>query len=173
MFKRQAGVEMIHVPYKGSGPAMTDLMGGQVLTMVETVPAALPHIRAGKIRPLAVTTAQRISMLPDVPTATEAGLPGFEVSSLFGILAPAGTPKEIITRLNSEITKLLSLPEVKEQLLAQGAFSVTTHTRAGCRPCPSGGRDVGQGDQGSERQAGLMAARALRRSLIGSEALQP
>ncbi|MEO8653548.1 MAG: tripartite tricarboxylate transporter substrate binding protein [Ramlibacter sp.] len=126
MFKRQAGVEMIHVPYKGSGPAMTDLMGGQVLTMVETVPAALPHIRAGKIRPLAVTTAQRISMLPDVPTATEAGLPGFEVSSLFGILAPAGTPKEIITRLNSEITKLLSLPEVKEQLLAQGAFSVTT-----------------------------------------------
>jgi tripartite-type tricarboxylate transporter receptor subunit TctC len=90
------------------------------------VPAALPHIRSGKIRPLAVTTAQRISMLPDVPTATEAGLPGFQVSSLFGILAPAGTPKEIITRLNGEITKLLTLPEVKEQLLAQGAFSVTT-----------------------------------------------
>lgn len=126
MFMRQAGVQMIHVPYKGSGPAMVDLMGGQVLTMVETVPAALPHIRAGKIRPLAVTTAQRISMLPEVPTAAEAGLPGFEVSSLFGILAPAGTPKEIIIRLNSEITKLLALPEVKEQLLSQGAFAVTT-----------------------------------------------
>lgn len=126
MFKRQAGVDMIHVPYKGSGPAMTDLMGGQVLTMVETVPAALPHIRAGKIRPLAVTTARRISMLPEIPTASEAGLPGFEVSSLFGILAPAGTPREIINRLNAEITKLLTLQEVKDQLLAQGAFSVTT-----------------------------------------------
>ena len=126
LFKRSAGVDMIHIPYKGSGPAMTDLIGGQVLTMVETVPAALPHIRAGKLRALAVTTPQRIAMLPDVSTTAEAGMPGFEVSSLFGILAPAGTPKEIITRLNAEITKLLQLPDVKEQLLAQGAFAVTT-----------------------------------------------
>ena len=126
MFKRSAGVDMMHVPYKGSGPAMTDLIGGQVLTMVETVPAALPHIKAGKLRPLAVTTPQRISMLPDVPTAGEAGLPGFEVSSLFGILAPAGTPRQIVARLNAEILKLLALPEVKEQLLAQGAYTVTT-----------------------------------------------
>lgn len=126
MFKRSAGVEMIHIPYKGSGPAMTDLMGGHVLTMVETVPAALPHIKAGKLRALAVTTPQRISMLPDVPTTAEAGMPGFEVSSLFGILVPAGTPKEIIVRLNAEITKLLMIPEVKAQLLAQGAYTVTT-----------------------------------------------
>ena len=117
---------MVHIPYKGSGPAMTDLIGGQVLTMVETVPAALPHIKAGKLRALAVTTPQRISMLPDVPTASEAGLPGFDVSSMFGILAPAGTPKEIITKLNAEITKLLAMPEVKEQLLSQGAYSVIT-----------------------------------------------
>ena len=126
MFKRRAGVDMIHIPYKGSGPAMTDLMGGHVLTMVETVPAALPHIKAGKLRALAVTTPQRISMLPDVPTTAEAGMPGFEVSSLFGILVPAGTPKEIIIRLNAEITKLLTLPDVKAQLLAQGAYTVTT-----------------------------------------------
>jgi tripartite-type tricarboxylate transporter receptor subunit TctC len=126
MFKRSAGVDMMHVPYKGSGPAMTDLIGGQVLTMVETVPAALPHIKAGKLRPLAVTTAQRISMLPDVPTAGEAGLPGFEVGSLFGILAPAGTPREIVARLNTEVLKLLALPEVKEQLLAQGAYAMST-----------------------------------------------
>jgi tripartite-type tricarboxylate transporter receptor subunit TctC len=126
LFKRTAGLDMMHIPYKGSGPAMTDLMGGHVLTMVETVPAALPHIKAGKIRPLAVTTAQRISMLPDVPTAAEAGLPGFEVSSLFGILVPAGTPQPIIARLNAEITKVLSLPEVKQELLQQGAYSVTT-----------------------------------------------
>ena len=126
MFKRSAGVDMVHIPYKGSGPAMTDLIGGQVLTMVETVPASLPHIKAGKLRALAVTTPQRISMLPEVPTAAEAGLPGFEVSSMFGILAPAGTPKEIVARLNTEITKLLAMPEVKEQLLSQGAYSVIT-----------------------------------------------
>ena len=126
MFKRSAGVDMVHIPYKGSGPAMTDLIGGQVLTMVETVPAALQHIKAGKLRALAVTTPQRISMLPDVPTAGEAGMPGFEVSSLFGILAPVGTPRPIVVRLNAEITKLLAMPEVREQLLAQGASSVIT-----------------------------------------------
>ena len=126
MFKRGAGVDMVHIPYKGSGPAMTDLIGGQVLTMVETVPAALPHIKAGKLRALAVTTPQRISMLPDVPTAGEAGMPGFEVSSMFGILAPVGTPREIVVRLNTEITRLLATPEVKEQLLSQGAYSVIT-----------------------------------------------
>lgn len=126
MFKRSAGVDMVHIPYKGSGPAMTDLIGGQVLTMVETVPAALQHIKAGKLRALAVTTPQRISMLPDVPTAGEAGMPGFEVSSMFGILAPAGTPRPIVVRLNAEITKLLAMPEVREQLLAQGAYAVIT-----------------------------------------------
>lgn len=126
MFKRSAGVDMVHIPYKGSGPAMTDLIGGQVLTMVETVPAALQHIKAGKLRALAVTTPQRISMLPDVPTAGEAGMPGFEVSSLFGVLAPVGTPRPIVVRLNAEITKLLAMPEVREQLLAQGAYAVIT-----------------------------------------------
>jgi tripartite-type tricarboxylate transporter receptor subunit TctC len=123
LFKRVAGLDMMHVPYKGSGPAMTDLMGGHVLTMVETVPAALPHIKAGKIRALAVTTAQRISMLPDVPTATEAGLPGFEVASLFGILVPAGTPAAIVTRLNAEINKVLAMPETRQELLTQGAYA--------------------------------------------------
>ncbi len=123
LFKRVAGLDMMHVPYKGSGPAMTDLMGGHVLTMVETVPAALPHIKAGKIRALAVTTAQRISMLPDVPTASEAGLPGFEVASLFGILVPAGTPAAIVNRLNAEINKVLTLPETRQELLTQGAYA--------------------------------------------------
>jgi tripartite-type tricarboxylate transporter receptor subunit TctC len=123
LFKRVAGLDMMHVPYKGSGPAMTDLMGGHVLTMVETVPAALPHIKAGKIRALAVTTAQRISMLPDIPTASEAGLPGFEVASLFGILVPSGTPVAIVTRLNAEINKVLAMPETRQELLTQGAYA--------------------------------------------------
>ena len=126
LFKRAAGVEMLHVPYKGSGPAMADLMGGQVLTMVETVPAAQGFIKAGKLRALAVTTPERISMLPEVPTAGEAGLPGFVVSSMFGVLAPANTPREIVDRLNSELVQILKMPEVKEQLLQQGAYALST-----------------------------------------------
>jgi len=126
LFQRRAGLQLLHVPYKGSGPAMTDLVGGQVLMMVETVPASLPFIKSGKLRALAVTTPQRISMLPDVPTAAEAGLPDFEVSSMFGVLAPANTPKPIIDRLNSELVKILQKPDVKEKLLQQGAIATST-----------------------------------------------
>ena len=126
LFRGKIGADMVHVPYKGSGPAMTDLVGGQVQTMCETVPASLQLIKGGKLRALAVTTPQRISMLPDVPTAAEAGLPGIEVSSLFGVLAPAGTPKPIVERLNSEIRKILATPEAQEQLLQQGAYTVNT-----------------------------------------------
>lgn len=124
LFKRQAGVDMLHVPYRGSGPAMTDLVGGQVLTMVETVPAALPFIKSGQLRPLAVTMPERISMLPDVPTAAQAGLPGFEVASMFGVLVPAKTPQPIVDQLNTALNKLLERPDIKEKLLQQGAYAV-------------------------------------------------
>ena len=126
LFKGKIGADMVHVPYKGSGPAMTDLVGGQVLTMCETVPAALQFIKAGRLRALAVTTPQRISMLPDVPTAAEAGLPGIEVSSMFGVLVPAGTPRAIVDRLNGEIQKVLATPDAQEKLLQQGAYAVRT-----------------------------------------------
>jgi tripartite-type tricarboxylate transporter receptor subunit TctC len=124
LFRLKIGADMIHVPYKGSGPAMADLVGGQVLTMCETVPASLQLIKGGKLRALAVTTAERISQLPDIPTAAEAGVTGIEVSSLFGVMAPAGTPAPIVTRLNAEIQKILATPEAQEQLLAQGAYAV-------------------------------------------------
>jgi tripartite-type tricarboxylate transporter receptor subunit TctC len=126
LFQRIAGVKMVHVPYKGSGPAMNDLVGGHVLTMVETVPAAQAFIKAGKLRALAVTTPQRIPMLPEVPTADEQGLEGFSVSSMFGVLAPAHTPKPIVDRLNAELVKILQQPDVKEELLKQGAFAIST-----------------------------------------------
>ena len=123
MFRYQLGLDLLHVPYKGSGPAMTDLVGGQVLTMSETVPAALQFIQAGQLRPLAVTTAKRISQLPDVPTVTEAtGLPNFDVVSMFGILAPAGTPKPIIDKLSGDIKIILQRPEVQERMLAAGVY---------------------------------------------------
>ena len=126
MFKLRTGVDMLHVPYQGTGPVIIAVIGGQVQAVFEAVIATLPHIKAGKLRALAVTTAQRVPMLPDVPTATEAGLPNFDVSSTFGILAPAGTPKPIINRLNNELIKIVQLPDVKEKFLQQGAVSTFT-----------------------------------------------
>ncbi|MDB5859844.1 MAG: tctC [Ramlibacter sp.] len=122
LFRKQVGADMIHVAYKGSGPAMTDLVGGQVLMMAETVPAALQQIKAGKLRALAVTTPQRISMLPDVPTVNESGWKDFEVTSTFGVMAPAGTPADVMARLNLEIGKIMQDPAAKEQFLQQGVY---------------------------------------------------
>ncbi|HSF57914.1 MAG TPA: tripartite tricarboxylate transporter substrate binding protein [Candidatus Binatia bacterium] len=123
-FKLQAGVDIVHVPYKGSGPAVTDLLGGQISMMFDTVTSALPHIKAGKLRPLAVTTAKRSTALPDVPTLAEAALPGFDIGSWFGVLAPVKTPKEITAKLNAEIVKILNMPDVKNRLLEIGAEPV-------------------------------------------------
>jgi tripartite-type tricarboxylate transporter receptor subunit TctC len=126
MFQRVAGVQMLHVPYKGSGPAMTDLIGGQVNSMIETAPSAQAHIKAGKLRPLASATKERIPTLLEVPTATEAGLKGFEVSSMFGIAAPAGTPAAIVAKLNAALKTILSQQDVKDSMLAQGVFATYT-----------------------------------------------
>ena len=121
LFKTMSGVQMTHVPYKGSAPAIADLLGGQVQIMFDNLPSALPQIKAGRLRALAVTSAQRAPALPDVPTVAEAGLPGFEASSWFGLLAPAGTPKDVIAKLNTEVAKWLASPEAREKLTAQGA----------------------------------------------------
>jgi tripartite-type tricarboxylate transporter receptor subunit TctC len=121
LFKAMAGVEMTHVPYKGSAPALQDLIAGQVQVMFDNLPPSLPQIRAGKLRALAVTSAARAPALPDVPTVAEAGLPGFEASSWFGLLAPAGTPPAIVAQINAEVGKWLATPEAKENLAKQGA----------------------------------------------------
>ena len=126
MFKRVAGVDVLHVPYKGSGPAMTDLMGGQVQAMIETAPAAQSHVKGGKLRALATTTSTPVASLPGVPTVGQAGLPGFEVSSMFGIVAPAGTPDAVVAKLNATLKTILADSEVRDQLLAQGAIATYT-----------------------------------------------
>ncbi|PLC50676.1 MFS transporter [Pollutimonas subterranea] len=123
LFKQIAGVDIVHVAYRGSGPAMTDLVGGQVEVMTETMPAAISFIKSGQLRPLAVLTPERVSMLPDVPTAKEQGLTGFNVSSLFGVMAPAGTPAPILERINKALLAGLTKKEVKEQLLQQGVYA--------------------------------------------------
>jgi tripartite-type tricarboxylate transporter receptor subunit TctC len=124
LFKTLTGVEMTHVPYKGSAPAVTDLLGGQVNLMFDNMPSSLPHVKADKLRALAVTTAKRSSAAPDVPTVAEAGVPGYEATSWFGILAPAGTPKPIVTKLNKEIVRILNDPEIAKQMTARGAEPV-------------------------------------------------
>jgi tripartite-type tricarboxylate transporter receptor subunit TctC len=122
LFKTMTGVQMAHVPYKGSAPALVDLAGGQVQLMFDNLPSSLALIKGGKLKALAVTSAQRSAALPDVPTVAESGLAGFEASSWFGLLAPAGTPKDIIAKLNGEVAKWLATPEAKEKLAAQGAI---------------------------------------------------
>ena len=121
LFKTMAGVDMTHVPYKGSAPAITDLMGGQVQVMFDNLPSSLQQIKAGKLRAIAVTSAQRAPALPEIPTIAESGLPGFEATSWFGIVAPAGTPPAIVTRINTDINQWLQSSDAKEKLLAQGA----------------------------------------------------
>jgi tripartite-type tricarboxylate transporter receptor subunit TctC len=123
-FKIMAGAPMQHVPYKGSAPALTDLIGGQVQLMFDSMPSAMPHVKAGKIRPLAVTTAQRVAAVPDLPTIAEAGVPGYDISTWYGVWAPKGTPREIVERLHAEIVKVLKLPDTRERYAGLGAEPV-------------------------------------------------
>ncbi|MBP0637514.1 tripartite tricarboxylate transporter substrate binding protein [Cupriavidus sp. AcVe19-6a] len=121
MFKMQAGIDIAHIPYKGTGEALTDVMAGRGDMMFAPTVSAMPFVRQGKLRALAVTTARRASALPDIPTVAESGFPAYAFDSWFGILAPAGTPREIVDALNAEIGKALSSPDVRERLAAQGA----------------------------------------------------
>jgi tripartite-type tricarboxylate transporter receptor subunit TctC len=115
-----AGIDIVHVPYKGGGPAMQDLLGGQIPAMVATPVTALPHIKAGKIRALATTGAARAALMPDVPTVAESGYAGYEATNWYAYLAPAGTPKDILDRLHRELVQALNSPDVREQLDRQG-----------------------------------------------------
>ncbi len=121
LFKTMAKVQMVHVPYKGSAPALTDLLGNQVGIMFDNLPSVIAHVRSGKLRPLAITTAKRSPELPDVPTLAESGLPGYEATSWFGLLAPAGTPAAVIAKLNAAIVKVLAQPDVRKRISDQGA----------------------------------------------------
>ncbi len=125
LFKSLTGTFMVHLPYRGSGPALIDLMGGNVDLMFDNLPSSMPHLKAGKLKALAVTSSQRSTALPELPTVAEAGgaaLDGYEASSWFGLLAPAGTPADIVLRVQQETAKALALPSMKERLQSQGAI---------------------------------------------------
>lgn len=120
IFKTMAQVDMVHIPYKGSAPALTDLLGGHVSLMFASIGTGMPHVTSGKVRVLAVSSAKRSPVLPEVPTVEESGFPGFDIQSWNGVLVPAATPREIVTQLNTEIVKILDLPDVKERLSKLG-----------------------------------------------------
>jgi tripartite-type tricarboxylate transporter receptor subunit TctC len=120
LFKMMAGVDIVHVPYKGGGAAVTDLLAGNVSMYFGTTPSTMPHVRSGRLRALGVTGATRSPTIPEVPTIAESGLPGYEQSAWHGLFAPAGTPPAIINKLQSEVVRLLGLPEMKERFSAQG-----------------------------------------------------
>jgi len=121
LFKTMAKVDMVHVPYKGTAPALTELLAGQVDLAFENMPALVPHIQSGKLRALAVTPAKRSATMPELPTISEAGLPGYDASVWFGAFVRAGTPREIVTRLHEEILKALGTPELKSRMASLGA----------------------------------------------------
>ena len=120
LFKQITGVEMPHVPYRGSGPAVNDLIGGQVDVMFDNLPSSIEHAKAGTLRPLAVTSAQRSPAIPNVPTLAESGLPGFEATSWFALFAPKGTPAAVVAKLNQEVRKALETPELQKRFAELG-----------------------------------------------------
>ncbi|MGA0569689.1 Bug family tripartite tricarboxylate transporter substrate binding protein [Variovorax sp. VNK109] len=123
-FQGNTGISLTHIAYKGSGPLATDLLGGQILMSFDTITPVLPHIKAGKLKPLAVTTAARSPALPDVPTLEQAGLKGFDIGTWFGVLAPAQTPKEVVARLQSEMIKIIQSAEFRKRMEEIGADPV-------------------------------------------------
>ena len=124
LFMSMAGLKMVHISYKGTGPAMIDMIAGQVATMAATILTGMPQIRAGRLRALGITSTVRSPIVPDIPTVAEAGLAGFESVQWYGVLAPARTPKDIITRLHGEVTRVLQLPDIKERFAGDGADPV-------------------------------------------------
>ena len=123
LFKMRTGTDILHVPYRGSGPAVADLLGGQVDSMFDNLPSSLPHVQAGKLRAIGVTSPERLPAVPDVPTLAESGLAGFDVESWFGLMAPAGTPQAVVDRLNQAMNKALANPALQASYKQSGFYA--------------------------------------------------
>lgn len=130
IFKSLAGVKLVHVPYKGTGQSMQDLLGGVHVVAFDTMPAAAPHVKSGKLRAIAVSSATRVPSFPDVPTGEEAGLAGYQVTTWYGIFAPAGTPAAIVNRLHAETVKAMQTPDTRSKLEGIGADGTVSRSPA-------------------------------------------
>ena len=156
LFKTPRRRKLVHIPYKGSAPAVTDLLGGQIQVMFDNAPNvdAQVQVKAGRLRALAQSGLTRSSNAPDLPTVVEAGVPGYELTVWFGLVAPAGTPREVVAKLNAEVLKILAMPDVRERFLAQGV-SPQAHAGAVRRAHPRADGEVGQGREGRGRPGGM------------------
>jgi tripartite-type tricarboxylate transporter receptor subunit TctC len=124
LFSSMAGVNVVHVPYKGSAPATTDLLGGQTHAMLDNMVTLIPHVKSGKLRAIAVSTPQRVATFPDVPTIAEAGVPGYDAGTWYGVCAPGGTPADVVAKLNAELVRAMKLPEVSAKIAEMGLIAV-------------------------------------------------
>jgi tripartite-type tricarboxylate transporter receptor subunit TctC len=124
LFKMMTATDIVHVPYKGSAPAVSDMLGGHIMMMFDNTPNVLPHVKAGKLRGIAVTSLKRSALAPEIPTVDESGVPGYEVNVWFGVVGPAGIPREVLARLNAEINRILQMPDVRERFLNGGVEPV-------------------------------------------------
>ena len=159
LFRLMTGTNLIHVPYKGTAPMVTDLLGGHVQVAFDNVPNVVTQVKAGKLRALAITSPARDASLPDIPTVAEAGVPGYEVGVWFGIVAPAATPPDVLAKLNTELNKILAMPDVKQKFADQGVNPVggtREHFAAAHRGAD---REVGQGGEGVRREGRIVAPR--------------
>ena len=160
LFRSMAGIELVHVPYKGGSLAVTDLLGGRLALMFANLTTVQAHIKSGKVRALAIGTAQRSLVVPELPTVAEAGVPGYEANNWNGVVVPAGTPRTVVERLQREIKAIVSAPDMRDKLLA-AAFEPIADTPAEfARYLGSRAREVGQSRQGRRRQARVAAAAA-------------
>ncbi len=166
LFKRMAGVEMLHVPYRGAGPAFGDLIPGRVDVMFNNIGAVLPLIRGGKLRGLAVTTAKRTPAAPELPPIAEAGVPGFDVSSWYGFFAPAKTPTEIIRKLNADTVAALSDPATRQKLETLGVVVRGSTPAELAAPPQSGNEQMGPGDQGRRHHRHRLSRSAINSFVI-------
>ena len=160
LFKMMTGVNMVHVPYRGAAPVLTDLLGGQVQFVFDGMSSSIEHIRAGKLRALAVTTATRSEALPDIPTVGDF-VPGYEASSWFGVGAPRNTPTEIVDKLNNEINAALADPKIKARLADLGGTPIADDACRLRQVHRRRNREVGQGDQVRGHQAGVDRALSI------------
>ena len=155
LLKMETGINILHVPYKGTVPATADVIAGNVSMALANTLVALPHVRGGRLRGIAITSAKRSSVAPEIPTFAESGVPGFESGTWYALLAPAGTPREIVTRLNRAVVQIVQLPDVREKLNAQGAEPLTGTPEQAGEFRPQRNREVGEGGEGVGNPAGV------------------
>ena len=160
LLKSMAKINIVHVPYKGGGLAVNDVLGGQIELTFVGAPAAMPHIRSGRLRVLAVTSAKRSAALPDVPTVAELGYPGYEVAAWYALLAPARTPAAIVNQLSAEVAKVVSVPDTRERLLLAGHRVGGQHAGRAHRTPESGDRALDAGDTRRGPQGGMMTGKS-------------